>query len=108
RICSFFFFKHKTAYEFGLGIPAEPLFRSNVASPPAACGAAGAGAVKLIRLLFSKELIALGIHDLLAHRLRSFLTALGMIFGVAEIGRASCRERVVVTVGVIVVDTYTA
>src|SRR5207245_6747804 len=25
----FFFFKQKTAYEFGLGIPAEPLFRSN-------------------------------------------------------------------------------
>src|SRR5437870_9582224 len=26
--CSFFFFKQKTAYEIGLGIPAEPLFRS--------------------------------------------------------------------------------
>src|SRR5438477_4925932 len=26
----FFFFKQKTAYEIGLGIPAEPLFRSNV------------------------------------------------------------------------------
>src|SRR5205809_1189099 len=26
----FFFFKQKTAYEFGLGIPAEPLFRSNI------------------------------------------------------------------------------
>src|SRR5206468_7967723 len=25
----FFFFKQKTAYELGLGIPAEPLFRSN-------------------------------------------------------------------------------
>src|SRR5207249_5355379 len=25
-----FFFKQKTAYEFGLGIPAEPLFRSRV------------------------------------------------------------------------------
>src|SRR5207302_2747657 len=25
---SFFFFKQKTAYEIGLGIPAEPLFRS--------------------------------------------------------------------------------
>src|SRR5205823_10299897 len=30
-ICScFFFFKQKTAYEIGLGIPAEPLFRSMV------------------------------------------------------------------------------
>src|SRR5262245_62308647 len=27
---SFFFFKQKTAYEIGLGIPAEPLFRSQL------------------------------------------------------------------------------
>src|SRR5438105_673116 len=27
---AFFFFKQKTAYEIGLGIPAEPLFRSPV------------------------------------------------------------------------------
>src|SRR5437588_4317679 len=27
-LISFFFFKQKTAYEIGLGIPAEPLFRS--------------------------------------------------------------------------------
>src|SRR5204862_4496089 len=26
----FFFFKQKTAYEIGLGIPAEPLFRSHL------------------------------------------------------------------------------
>src|SRR5437667_2433426 len=29
---SVFFFKQKTAYEIGLGIPAEPLFRSNTIS----------------------------------------------------------------------------
>src|SRR4051794_41380565 len=29
-ISYFFFFKQKTAYEIGLGIPAEPLFRSNI------------------------------------------------------------------------------
>src|SRR5438094_6412464 len=29
---SFFFFKQKTAYEIGLGIPAEPLFRSRKAN----------------------------------------------------------------------------
>src|SRR5438128_8178228 len=29
RSASFFFFKQKTAYEIGLGIPAEPLFRSS-------------------------------------------------------------------------------
>src|SRR5262245_64629263 len=28
----FFFFKQKTAYEIGLGIPAEPLFRSGVSN----------------------------------------------------------------------------
>src|SRR4051794_41464684 len=28
RLFVFFFFKQKTAYEIGLGIPAEPLFRS--------------------------------------------------------------------------------
>src|SRR5204862_3911569 len=28
--CIVFFFKQKTAYEIGLGIPAEPLFRSEV------------------------------------------------------------------------------
>src|SRR2546430_6961959 len=31
-ICTAFFFKQKTAYEIGLGIPAEPLFRSDVIS----------------------------------------------------------------------------
>src|SRR5205807_3317512 len=30
RFIFFFFFKQKTAYEIGLGIPAEPLFRSRV------------------------------------------------------------------------------
>src|SRR5258708_25742612 len=29
-ILFFFFFKQKTAYEIGLGIPAEPLFRSSI------------------------------------------------------------------------------
>src|SRR5438094_6087593 len=29
-LAGFFFFKQKTAYEIGLGIPAEPLFRSNI------------------------------------------------------------------------------
>src|SRR5205823_10705618 len=31
RLFHFFFFKQKTAYEIGLGIPAEPLFRSPTA-----------------------------------------------------------------------------
>src|SRR4051794_41548433 len=29
-VSCFFFFKQKTAYEIGLGIPAEPLFRSGL------------------------------------------------------------------------------
>src|SRR5690606_40704552 len=29
-VALFFFFKQKTAYEIGLGIPAEPLFRSRI------------------------------------------------------------------------------
>src|SRR5205807_6856373 len=33
-LCVFFFFKQKTAYEIGLGIPAEPLFRSRLALLP--------------------------------------------------------------------------
>src|SRR5438105_14115473 len=32
NISIFFFFKQKTAYEIGLGIPAEPLFRSHAYS----------------------------------------------------------------------------
>lgn len=39
----------------------------------------------LIRTLFSRELIRLGISDLKAHKLRSFLTALGVIFGVGAV-----------------------
>src|SRR5437867_10430905 len=30
-VIGFFFFKQKTAYDVGLGIPAEPLFRSHAA-----------------------------------------------------------------------------
>src|SRR5260370_23740253 len=33
-ILYFFFFKQKTAYDIGLGIPAEPLFRSVLAAQP--------------------------------------------------------------------------
>src|SRR5437016_7698070 len=34
RLAVFFFFKQKTAYEIGLGIPAEPLFRSQNQNEP--------------------------------------------------------------------------
>src|SRR4051794_41284823 len=35
----FFFFKQKTAYDIGLGIPADPLFRSNAANQVVSVGA---------------------------------------------------------------------
>jgi len=41
--------------------------------------------VNLIRILLSRELIVLGLTDLRAHKLRSLLTALGMIFGVGAV-----------------------
>ena len=39
----------------------------------------------LIRTLFSRELVALGLRALRAHKLRSALTALGIIFGVGAV-----------------------
>jgi len=53
----------------------------------------------LIRTLLSGELFALGLSDLRAHKLRSLLTALGVIFGVAavicmlSIGEAASAEQ---------------
>lgn len=41
--------------------------------------------MELLRTVLSKELILLGLRDLRAHKLRSFLTALGMIFGVGAV-----------------------
>jgi putative ABC transport system permease protein len=55
--------------------------------------------VKLIRILLSRELCGLGMRDLRAHKLRSLLTALGVIFGVAavicmlSIGEAASAEQ---------------
>ena len=40
---------------------------------------------QLIRALVSRELFLLGVRDLRAHKLRSLLTALGIIFGVAAV-----------------------
>src|SRR5437660_8002797 len=40
----FFFFKQKTAYEIGLGIPAEPLFRSEIEAGKSYCSRRFGGA----------------------------------------------------------------
>src|SRR5436190_4940910 len=47
----FFFFKQKTAYEIGLGIPAEPLFRSCVPEYGTANGRLHFHAVHFMRTL---------------------------------------------------------
>ncbi|MEW6251619.1 MAG: ABC transporter permease [Planctomycetota bacterium] len=53
----------------------------------------------LLRTLLSRELVALGLRDLRAHKLRSLLTALGVIFGVGavicmlSIGEAASAEQ---------------
>src|SRR5436305_9413410 len=77
----FFFFKQKTAYEIGLGIPAEPLFRSFVSG-------------------FFK-IVVIDIQITLKQMLRDFIgirvnraKKSGMVNITSKIGRASCRERV--------------
>src|SRR5437667_11289219 len=69
KVISLFFFKQKTAYEIGLGIPAEPLFRSRKS------GSAG----KECRFSRNAE------EERFSRN--------------AEIGRASCRERVYISAG---------
>src|SRR4051794_41613112 len=67
-----FFFKQKTAYDIGLGIPAEPLFRS-----------------RLLNLLLSRNATSLN------SRFKSLDT---LKVKIIKIGRASCRERVKIAV----------
>src|SRR5438552_16482996 len=83
---SFFFFKQKTAYEIGLGIPAEPLFRRLVSS------------INRPLLVMRSNLWASG-YDVDG----TDQTSLGQFSGrvqqtykhsVPQIGRASCRESV--------------
>src|SRR5258708_20209514 len=50
RLLIFFFFKQKTAYEIGLGIPAEPLFRSISTTPVIAGDSFEMDAVGALRL----------------------------------------------------------
>src|SRR5262249_57398873 len=46
---SFFFFKQKTAYEIGLGIPAEPLFRSSQVTEQSVRFQTALASIKLIQ-----------------------------------------------------------
>src|SRR5438128_9175559 len=104
----FFFFEQKTAYDIGLGIPAEPLFRSQRIFLMSSL------MLLLVWLIFFMVLIKLlpilGTISgktvklmVLALLQRIFLMSSLMLLLVwLKIGRASCRERVlVVMVGVI-------
>src|SRR5438093_12971472 len=90
----FFFFKQKTAYEIGLGIPAEPLFRSSSLFLRSA-SISGYDATPFNQILkqnAKREMrLRLGkvtVADVLAAQPVT-----------TKIGRASCRERVEMQVG---------
>src|SRR5205814_6159462 len=86
-----FFFKQKTAYEIGLGIPAEPLFRS--------------GCLHFHAVHFMRTLPTGSVDPKFGRRVRNRrqLNSLQNTwpYGYSmpiEIGRASCRERVVILI----------
>src|SRR5438552_8459189 len=114
---TFFFFKQKTAYDIGLGIPAEPLFRSqnvgysNFSQPQSHLSFCvllqylgydatpfnqilKQNAKREMRLRLGKVTVA----DVLAAQpvttnLLKFMRASIKMIGVSKIGRASSRER---------------
>src|SRR5207253_4694573 len=88
----FFFFKQKTAYEIGLGIPAEPLFRS------ATCRKC----LHFHAVHFMRTLPTGSVDPNFGRRVRNRrqLNSLQNTWPY-EIGRASCRERVENAVGAV-------
>src|SRR2546428_11667436 len=68
----YFFFKQKTAYEIGLGIPAEPLFRSPTyqrraplrlpLEPPNGCGRPGRAPERFLPLDITSLLLHVIFH----------------------------------------------
>src|SRR5438552_16501990 len=103
-ISFFFFFKQKTAYEIGLGIPAEPLFRSSDDIRNILCRISGMALLILAllqRIFLMSSLMLLLVWLIFFMVLIKLLPILGTISGktvklmvLAQIGRASCRERV--------------
>src|SRR5438034_5121284 len=80
----FFFFKQKTAYEIGLGIPAEPLFRS-------------AGNSDVFFCVSKNVSVSCAYTQGKREQFSGFnrtLDAINNVFRKFKIGRASCRERV--------------
>src|SRR5258708_39791678 len=102
----FFFFKQKEAYEIGLGIPAEPLFRQSFLLKQ--------NAKREMRLRLGKVTVAdvlaaqpvttnllkfmrASIKMIGVSNLQSFIASMTQkltLSDISEIGRASCRERV--------------
>src|SRR5262249_59335163 len=99
RFDYFFFFKQKTAYEIGLGIPAEPLFRSalllRLMNAMRQAHADGWFIVFDTLTLADDRLEAFYDNP---NALRDYFRDIGRMVlaaeGRKEIGRASCRERV--------------
>src|SRR5437868_8648898 len=96
----FFFFKQKTAYEIGLGIPAEPLFRSPTVNTTgyidhaAFLGTINPDTNKIPKHLFQGYLNIYNNYSKapwMPDRTEANPNELNQD---DEIGRASCRERV--------------
>src|SRR5688572_32330620 len=71
----FFFFKQKTAYEIGLGIPAEPLFRSE--------------AIKLCRLDTPIKFMRASIKMIGVSNLQSFIASMTQKLTLSDISDES-------------------
>src|SRR5438105_13333347 len=93
----FFFFKQKTAYEIGLGIPAEPLFRSLVSWFGLTLSAAfSSGKVRPnhetnINIIARRTGKDVNSHTVLDGIITTIMATIQRIN--IKIGRASCRER---------------
>src|SRR5205085_4167617 len=94
------FFRQKTAYEIGLGIPAEPLFRSVLlqylgydATPFNQI--LKQNAKREMRLRLGKVTVAdvLAAQPVTTNLLKFMRASIKMIGVSNQIGRASCRER---------------
>src|SRR4051794_41471492 len=101
----FFFFKQKTAYEIGLGIPAEPLFRSKYVNKKSDMDLAAKGlgakewnkSLKTKLSLLPKKLFRIRMSRNFGMKMLTMTnlsTECLIQLTKLEIGRASCRERV--------------
>src|SRR5205823_11424020 len=90
----FFFFKQKTAYEIGLGIPAEPLFRSSSRLLLLRCLLINRRSLLLALRLLWKTPIFPSNSRFPRLCAKCLLKLKRLVSILPKIGRASCRERV--------------